>query len=190
MPAICCAVGCNNNHWTPTSHTLLCNEHFVSGAKQDNPLSPDFVPSLFAHTSAREREKQHYASKKFQQTQLMKRKIRKTCSSLADPSTTNGADVEEHEPCVNPSCQATMSALESECARLRAEVRELKARAEERSLNEEAFRDNDIMVLELTGLSSSAKLIVLFNFLAEFLKVGQSHHPIPMFDPNINETEA
>lgn len=60
----------------------------------------------------------------------MKRKIRETCSSLADPSTTDVADVEEHkvttstdhnytkdtgpgivEPCVNPSCQATMSAL-------------------------------------------------------------------------------
>ena len=63
----------------------------------------------------------------------MKRKMRETISSLADPSTTNVNDVEEHEvttstdchtdhnysnsdtgpgivePCVNPSCQATMS---------------------------------------------------------------------------------
>uniref|UniRef100_A0A8C5AKF4 THAP-type domain-containing protein n=1 Tax=Gadus morhua TaxID=8049 RepID=A0A8C5AKF4_GADMO len=60
MPAICCAVGCNNSrtrnpglifyslpteksrrdkwlaairrdHWAPTSHSLLCSEHFVSG---------------------------------------------------------------------------------------------------------------------------------------------------------------
>ncbi|KAK0151943.1 THAP domain-containing protein 4 [Merluccius polli] len=226
MPAICCAVGCNNSRkrnpgmifyslprekerrykwlatirrdlWTPTSNTLLCSEHFLSGAKQDNPLSPDFVPSLFAHTSKREGEKQHYAFQKFQKTQLMKRKIRENCSSLADPSTTSVTDMEEHEvttdhhtdhsysrdtgpgivePCMNPSCQAVMFAMESECTRLRAEVCELRARVEERPLNEEAFRDNDTMVQELTGLPSFAKLIIVFNFLS-FLKVGQSITP-------------
>ncbi|KAK0149998.1 THAP domain-containing protein 4 [Merluccius polli] len=184
--------------WTPTSNTLLCSEHFLSGAKQDNPLSPDFVPSLFAHTSKREGEKQHYAFQKFQKTQLMKRKIRENCSSLADPSTTGVTDMEEHEvttdhhtdhsysrdtgpgivePCMNPSCQAVMFAMESECTRLRAEVCELRARVEERSLNEEAFRDNDTMVQELTGLPSFAKLIIVFNFLSTFLKVGKSITP-------------
>ncbi|CAL8326249.1 unnamed protein product [Boreogadus saida] len=116
---------------------LLCSEHFVSGAKQDNPLSPAFVPSLFAHTSVREREKQNYVFQKFLKTQQRKRKIRETSRCLADPSTTDVADMEEHEvttdhntdhsysrdtgpgivePCVNPSCQATTFALESECA--------------------------------------------------------------------------
>lgn len=81
------------------------------------------------------------------------------------------------EPCMNPSCQAMIFAMESECARLRAEVGELRARVEERSLNEEAFRENDTMVQEHTGLPTYAKLMVLFNFLKDFIKVGQSVTP-------------
>ena len=53
----------------------------------------------------------------------------------------------------------------------------LRARVEERSLNEEAFRDNDTMVQDLTGLPTFAKLIVLFNFVQKFIKVGQSITP-------------
>ncbi|CAL8346776.1 unnamed protein product [Gadus morhua 'NCC'] len=100
-------------------------EHFVSGAKRDNHLSPAFVPSLFAYTSVREREKQNYVFQKFLKTQQRKRKIRENSRCLADPSTTDVADMEEHEvttdhntdhsysrdtgpgivePCVNPSC--------------------------------------------------------------------------------------
>ncbi|KAL3048898.1 hypothetical protein OYC64_008393 [Pagothenia borchgrevinki] len=77
MPGICCAVGCDNSrqrnpglqfvsipkdvdrrnkwlaairrdHWQPTSNSRLCSQHFVSGRKNDNPMSPDYIPSLFA----------------------------------------------------------------------------------------------------------------------------------------------
>ena len=79
------------------------------------------------------------------------------------------------EPCMNPSCQATTFALESECERLRAEVSEL--RVEEGSLKKGAFRDNDTMAQDLTGVPTFAKLIVLFNFVKKFIKVGQSITP-------------
>ncbi len=79
MTKSCCAVGCANRHekgsgikfyrlpkdkarkalwiaaigrkvaWQPTVHTWLCSSHFI-GCKNDDPLSPDYIPSLFTHT--------------------------------------------------------------------------------------------------------------------------------------------
>ena len=39
-------------NWQPTEHSWLCSSHFISGAKSDDPLSPDFVPSVFARTAS------------------------------------------------------------------------------------------------------------------------------------------
>ena len=33
--------------WLPTQHRWLCSAHFISGRKSDDPLSPDFVPSIY-----------------------------------------------------------------------------------------------------------------------------------------------
>ena len=45
------AVGRKN--WEPTIYSWLCSAHFVSGAKSNNKLSPDFVPSLFTNVDSR-----------------------------------------------------------------------------------------------------------------------------------------
>ncbi|KAG5284761.1 hypothetical protein AALO_G00030180 [Alosa alosa] len=37
--------------------TRLCSDHFIKGAKSDDPLSPDWVPSVFSHTPATKRGK-------------------------------------------------------------------------------------------------------------------------------------
>ena len=71
----CCAVGCSNvyrkgsgtkfyrfpsdperkskwiaavrrENWTPNEHTWICSQHFVTGEKSNNPLAPNYVPSL------------------------------------------------------------------------------------------------------------------------------------------------
>ena len=44
------AVGRKN--WNPTEYTWLCDAHFISGKKSNNPLSPDYVPSVFGHASS------------------------------------------------------------------------------------------------------------------------------------------
>ena len=47
----------NRKNWQPTEHSWLCSSHFISGAKCNDPLSPDFVPSVFAHTSSPQKGK-------------------------------------------------------------------------------------------------------------------------------------
>lgn len=42
----------NRKSWQPTEHSWLCSAHFVSGKKSEDPLSPDYIPSVFAHTSS------------------------------------------------------------------------------------------------------------------------------------------
>ena len=78
MPKNCCAVGCpnvyrkgsgiqfycfpvdlechnkwivavNRQNWNPTQYTWIYSEHFVNGHKSNNPLAPNYVPSLFKH---------------------------------------------------------------------------------------------------------------------------------------------
>ncbi|KAI4830170.1 hypothetical protein KUCAC02_001820 [Chaenocephalus aceratus] len=62
------------DHWQPTSNSRLCSQHFVSGRNNDNPMSPDYIPSLFAYsTSAGQRQGSIYATSRFEHTQQMKR---------------------------------------------------------------------------------------------------------------------
>ena len=44
------AVGRKN--WKPTEYTWLCGAHFIGGKKSNDPLSPDYVPSVFKHVSS------------------------------------------------------------------------------------------------------------------------------------------
>ena len=78
MVKSCCAPGCRNcctsdsslkfhralwiaavrqEQWKPTKHSVLCSAHFASGSKSNSPLSPDYVPTLFSHTSTDERRR-------------------------------------------------------------------------------------------------------------------------------------
>ena len=39
-------------NWSPSEYTWICSEHFVSGAKSNNPLVPNYVPTLFKHVDS------------------------------------------------------------------------------------------------------------------------------------------
>ena len=38
--------------WQPTEYSYVCSRHFVSGKRSKDPLSPDYVPSVFTFTSS------------------------------------------------------------------------------------------------------------------------------------------
>ncbi|XP_065197987.1 peroxynitrite isomerase THAP4-like [Sycon ciliatum] len=42
-------------NWRPKKLTWVCSQHFVGGAKSDDPLSPAFVPRIFRYTTAARR---------------------------------------------------------------------------------------------------------------------------------------
>ena len=80
MVKSCCAIGCYNKYskggvsfyrfptdrekrnkwisavkrkdWEPNEYTWLCSAHFISGVKSNDPLSPDYVPSIFSFSTS------------------------------------------------------------------------------------------------------------------------------------------
>ena len=42
----------NRRVWEPNEYNYVCSAHFVSGKKNNDPLSPDYVPSIFNHVSS------------------------------------------------------------------------------------------------------------------------------------------
>ena len=105
MGKSCCAVGCTNRYrkgsgvhfyrfpddkerrakwiaavarknWEPTEHSWICSAHFVSGAKDNNPLSPDYVPSVFSYIKSPVKRKLEEGMKRFERvSQAKKRRV-------------------------------------------------------------------------------------------------------------------
>ncbi len=42
----------NRKDWQPGESSRVCSAHFMSGEKSNNPLSPDYVPTLFSFTAS------------------------------------------------------------------------------------------------------------------------------------------
>ncbi|KAJ8261920.1 hypothetical protein GJAV_G00159990 [Gymnothorax javanicus] len=69
--------------WTPASHSKLCSMHFITGRRSDDPLSPDYVPSWFAHTTTLEKERSMAAMRRYKRSQETRQK---RDTSLSEPA--------------------------------------------------------------------------------------------------------
>ena len=43
--------------WQPSDYSWICSAHFVSGKKSNDPLSPDYVPSVFMYVPSPHKQK-------------------------------------------------------------------------------------------------------------------------------------
>ena len=98
----CCVVGCRNEYrigsgihfyrfptdpecrskwiaaiscadWQPNEYSWLCSEHFVSGEKSNNPLAPNYIPTLFSLVESPVKSKMVARLEDFNRRKAMKR---------------------------------------------------------------------------------------------------------------------
>ena len=103
MVKSCCVVGCHNvfkadsnikfhrfpkdeerrakwiaavrrQNWTPNDNTWICSQHFVNGEKSNNPLAPNYSPTIFPQLSSPEKRKRESDVARFEKRQETKRK--------------------------------------------------------------------------------------------------------------------
>lgn len=103
MVKSCCAVGCTNRYskssslpfyrfpthperramwvaavnrkdWVPTEYSWICGAHFLNGSKSDDPVSPDYVPSVFSYINSPQKRKLESDMKRYDRTVSTKKR--------------------------------------------------------------------------------------------------------------------
>lgn len=161
---------------------------FIPGQKSEDPLSPDYVPSIFAHTKSPAKRRAQDIVKKYDLRQKLKKKKLQMSSrneaarTLLSLSTTVPGFEEDTENavavCNNISneimCQTSLSGedieiLQQECQLLRSETFELKEK-----LGLDFFQQKSLENLDklktLTGLHSYDVFMAIFDLVKPFLK--------------------
>ena len=64
----------SRKNWEPNEHSWLCSKHFVSGSKNDDPLSPDYVPSIFAHIKSPQKRRVDEGMKRYERLCVTKKR--------------------------------------------------------------------------------------------------------------------
>ena len=165
----------------PNEYSWLCSAHFVTGAKSDDPLSPDFVPTLFSHVESPIKRKAKRDLVRYERSREVKTR-RIECSLREEAATAllqlrcDSLDVdvgiEETSDETQPSC-STMTEisgeqivnLQTECQLLREENCRLKV-SSGGWLNEESLKDDNIKVKFYTGLPSFNILMTVFSYIS------------------------
>ena len=214
MVKSCCAVGCHNKYqkgsgiqfyripkdadrrarwiaaisrkdWSPNEFSWLCSEHFVSKSKSDNPLNPDYVPSVFKHTNTPTKRRLQKDQENFERKQALKRRrIENTLESAAGDDDDHSGDENQLASPTDHDTDAVMYEksmevqqekqqncnLQEDVTRLRQEndvLKKLHQESKSRLSIKDVLRSDDKKVKYYTGLPSYTILKVVFDFVCE-----------------------
>ena len=163
------------------SIAAVCYDH-IAGAKSQNQISPDFIPSVFAHVSSPRKRQRKPALDTFHRSTDIKRRRRENtkkaeaAQTLLDLSlpTDVEVDVLPAQTADQPGtqCQTDVSgkyidSLVDDCQSLRKEVAAFKE--SNRHMLESALED-ETKVKFYTGLPSFAVLMTIVNLIVPHLK--------------------
>ena len=73
-------------NWAPNEHSWICSVHFVSGIKSNDPLSPDYVPSVFCYTKSSVKRKLASDMERYERKVEAKKRRVENCDRLAAAS--------------------------------------------------------------------------------------------------------
>lgn len=72
----------NRKNWSPNDSSRVCSAHFIKGVKSDDPLSPDYVPTVFTHTTSHEKEQVEVHFTAYERRKECRRKRRENFNPL------------------------------------------------------------------------------------------------------------
>ena len=175
----------------------MCSAHYVSGNKSDDPLSPDYIPSVFTYVGSPDKRR---AKERYEQRKPSKRRRLEHAQKGDDSAEGTANQVAMQTDAVSTRDSTTMTdaprpvstttmtdvtsryieALENECLR---SISRLDKNSNPNPLSQEAFKDDDKKVNFFTGLPSFQILMIIFNFVAPHVKHGSSKtHALSKFE--------
>ncbi|XP_053541903.1 LOW QUALITY PROTEIN: THAP domain-containing protein 1-like [Ictalurus punctatus] len=147
--------------WQPSKYTRVCSEHFIKGAKSDDPLSPDWVPSVFLHTKATKRRKREKDMERYEQHSRIQNK------SMDQRKQQDAVDVllklssvpvaEDEQQCDNKPCKENSARLAKEFNDLQEENHRLRDIIKSGTFDELFFEKDDETVKAVTGIPTYSK---------------------------------
>ena len=63
-------------NWMPSKYSWICSQHFMTGKKSNNPLAPNYVPSVFEHVDSPVKRRLENKACQFERRQAMKKRRR------------------------------------------------------------------------------------------------------------------
>ena len=119
----------DRKNWEPNEYSWICSAHLVTGSKSNDPLLPDFVPSIFPHTKSPVKRKLANDIERYERTvQTKRRRVENhdrltAANSLLDLSEAgNGSDYCEPHTVLYTLTYLSMAdidKLERECQQLK-----------------------------------------------------------------------
>ncbi|XP_019859329.1 PREDICTED: uncharacterized protein LOC100640513 [Amphimedon queenslandica] len=155
-------------NFEPKQHTVICSQHFVGGVKSDDPLSPSYVPSLFAFTSSPLKRKASHDMQRYQA--LKKREQSKgTAISVASSESSEPMSTSANTVSIATQTDMTVAKIETQEAELQLRVNEvvdLKKAIPKGYPSIEDFVASEKLLRLYTGLNSFTVLMAVFHLVS------------------------